>query len=218
MAMLIEVAIYSLFCLQVIVPSLDAASPGATYTRWGRDTCPTGAKVVYNGYVGGSGHTQVGGGFNYLCMPANPHYGKIIPGYQGSTGQVYGAEYQISDGYQNNNQPFSFENNYGQNLHDQDVPCVVCVNPTKHLTLMIPAVKNCTKSDWNLEYSGYLMTQFRDHKKGDYICVDAVPSASPHGYENLDGAILYPVEARCGSLQCPKYIDGFELTCAVCTH
>ena len=37
------------------------------------------------------------------------------------------------------------------------------------------------------------------------------------GQDNKNGALFYPVEAVCGSLPCPRYVNGWELTCAVCT-
>jgi len=38
-----------------------------------------------------------------------------------------------------------------------------------------------------------------------------------NGDADLDGAIFSFVEAKCGALPCGPYIDGYELTCAVCS-
>ena len=53
-------------------------SGGATYTRWGRTSCPniTGTSLVYSGRAGKSWHTHSGGGGNYQCLPNNPQYGE----------------------------------------------------------------------------------------------------------------------------------------------
>ena len=52
------------------------------------------------------------------------------------------------------------------------------------------------------------------------ICVDENAEARPGssaGHE--DGALLFPIEARCdyGNLPCRPYINGDELACIVCT-
>ena len=62
------------------------------------------------------------------------------------------------------------------------------------------------------------MTEKYVHKhSSEFICVDG-NSEYVHGSKsNLDGALLYPVEGVCGSLPCPPYVAGRELTCAVCT-
>ena len=49
-----------------------------------------------------------------------------------------------------------------------------------------------------------------------FVCVDH--NAEPTGSRSdNDGNLFYPVEARCGSLPCLPYVNGRELTCAVCT-
>jgi uncharacterized protein YegL len=192
-------------------------TPGAVYTRWGRPVCPSHAKLVYSGYVGGSHYTQVGNGHEYLCMPQKPQWGKTVDGDQGWTGYIYGAEYEMASWYQPNNMPFSLENNAQSTLHDHDVPCAVCVNPSSHATLMIPAAMNCIREDWTLEFTGYLVSEDRGHYGREYLCMDGAPQGLTGGNANKDGALFYPVQARCGSLPCPKYVEGWELTCSVCT-
>ena len=60
-------------------------SGGATYTRWGRTSCPNtaGTSLVYSGRAGNTYFTAKGGGANYQCLPNNPEYGAYIPGVQG---------------------------------------------------------------------------------------------------------------------------------------
>ena len=45
-----------------------------------------------------------------------------------------------------------------------------------------------------------------------YVCVDNAPEVIEGGAEDKDG-----VEAACGSLPCPSYVQGWEITCVVCT-
>ena len=56
------------------------------------------------------------------------------------------------------------------------------------------------------------------HKSGtEYICIDKIKAEKTGSRANKDGALLYPVEAVCGSLPCGPYINGRELSCVVCT-
>ena len=56
-----------------------------------------------------------------------------------------------------------------------------------------------------------------DEAASDYYCADKDPEALPHGDAHRAGKLLYFVEARCGSLKCPPYKDGWELACVVCS-
>ena len=77
--------------------------------------------------------------------------------------------------------------------------------------------KTCYKG-WKLEYNGYLMAGNHNHVAGTmYSCVDSTPDALHGGHTNKDGKLFYLVEARCGSLKCPPYVEGRELVCAVCS-
>ena len=83
--------------------------------------------------------------------------------------------------------------------------------------LMMPARNDCP-SGWTKEYHGYLMTAYYAHAHStEFICVDGNPEYVHGSQQNRDGALLYPVEGRCGSLPCLPYVEGRELTCAVCT-
>ena len=82
---------------------------------------------------------------------------------------------------------------------------------------MIPGRKNCYPG-WTLEYWGYLMTSAYDlNTASNHICLDAKPDFNPHGAQDDDQHLIYPVEGRCGSLPCPPYVNGRELACAVCS-
>ncbi|CAH1250391.1 COL6A5 [Branchiostoma lanceolatum] len=183
----------------------DPGTGGAVYVRWGRKTCPSGATTVYSGVAGGTAYDETGGGTNYQCLPTNPQWGRYQNGVQAYSAYMHGAQYRIGT-----NVPF------GSTLDAHDAPCAVCYVPTRSSMLMIPARNTCPTA-WTEEYDGYLMAASyitRDAK--EFICVDEQPETVA-GRRGRQGARLYPVEARCGSLPCPSYVEGRELTCVVCT-
>ena len=188
-----------------IVGAPGPVSGGATYTRWGRTSCPniTGTSLVYSGRAGKSWHNQRGGGGNYQCLPDNPEYGQYILGVQ-TRSPIFGVEYQLD---------------YGGPLvalHNHNVPCAVCHVSTRAAVLMIPAWRHCP-SQWTLEYTGYLMTEHLSHNTATYECVDKGAEAVPCSGTDTNGGIFLHVEASCNGLPCPSYDPQKELTCAVCT-
>ena len=77
--------------------------------------------------------------------------------------------------------------------------------------------KTCYKG-WELEYNGYLMAGYHAQKAGTmYSCVDSDPDTVHGGHTNKNGYLFYLVEARCGTLKCPPYVEGRELVCVVCS-
>ena len=85
--------------------------------------------------------------------------------------------------------------------------------------MTFPALTECP-SGWHLEYQGYLMStaSYSSHKAfRQTACMDESPEVVQGGEANKNGALFYMIEAKCGSLPCPNYIDGREITCAVCT-
>ncbi|XP_031570220.1 uncharacterized protein LOC116304597 [Actinia tenebrosa] len=181
-------------------------SGGVQYVRWGRTTCPYNATLLYKGRIGGEHYSHSGGGANYVCLPETPKYGRYKDGVQ-KAGYMYGTEYHVT--FYN---PFTTSD-----LHDHDVPCAVCYVTRRSTKIMIPATNECP-AEWTREYHGYLMTAYYDESHAsEFICVDNDAEAAPGTSANLNGGVLYPVEGRCGSLPCHPYVDGRELTCAVCT-
>ena len=186
---------------------------GTTYTRWGRTVCPeTGPELIYSGYAGGSSHSHMGGAASMLCLPMVPEWGAYSDKLDPVTGYIYGAEYQ--DGQDRTDKLF------GHSHHDQDVPCAVCNLNSRSSVIMIPGKKSCFQG-WTVEYTGYLMTGRHNHESHksatDYYCIDGSPEDIHGGKANHNGYLLYFVESRCGSLRCPPYVEGRELTCVVCT-
>ncbi|XP_076110831.1 short-chain collagen C4-like [Mytilus galloprovincialis] len=178
---------------------------GVTYVRWGKKTCPAHAEIVYAGQAGGNIYTNKGGGSNYLCLPSDPENGKE---YSYGNDGLYGAEYEITFSTKPSGLPIS--------LYEKEVICSVCRRKGKVYVLMIPGRKSCYKG-WQSEYSGLLMSEHKNHNNKDFICMDG--EAKPFDDRSADenGALLYPVRAKCGSLRCPPYKDNTEVLCTVCT-
>ena len=82
--------------------------------------------------------------------------------------------------------------------------------------LMIPAKTQCPSS-WTLEYVGYLMTEYYNHHRSMFSCMDKDAVRIPGGSGDTNGALFYHVEATCNGILCPPYDTERELTCAVCT-
>ena len=164
------------------------------------------------GIAGGTHYSHSGGGANYLCLPRDPEWeDKDTAGFRNPSGSyLYGAEYQV---YSTN----YFSTEHVQSLHDNNVPCAVCLLTSRKTKLMIPAKLTCPNG-WTKEYSGYLMAERLSHASSKtYVCVDNAPEAREGGRADEDGALFYNVEARCGSLPCPKYKAGWDITCVVCS-
>lgn len=193
---------------QVYIKNTQNNAGGAVYTRWGRTNCSSGAQLVYEGVVGGGAYDHGGSATNALCLTRNPKWNNYRDGVQ-SSAFIYGAEYQTTAN--------SFSSKNVVQLLDANVPCAVCLNNMRKNSLMIPGTNECT-SGWHLEYQGYLMAGAHDQPSAtEYICMDEAPESSESGYRNEDGKLFYVVEARCGALPCPEYVEGREVTCAVCT-
>ncbi|XP_071949887.1 uncharacterized protein [Antedon mediterranea] len=175
------------------------------YTRWGRNTCPESADLVYSGYIGGGLYSHKGAGTNPQCMPRVPEYNAALQSTGGSRGYIYGAEYETASYVS----AFSTRNN-------GDAVCAVCRARGKSATLTIPAKQNCPE-DWTKEYEGLMMGSNSGHYGINYLCVDENPEMIPGSTANKDGLLLYPVVSTCGSLPCAPYTANNELSCVVCT-
>ena len=57
----------------------------------------------------------------------------------------------------------------------------------------------------------------RSYGESTYNCVDHHPDTTHGGSPNMGGRLFYFVEAICGSLKCPPYVNGRELVCVVCS-
>lgn len=188
---------------------------GAIYIRWGRSVCPKTANLIYDGISGGQFYTHTGGSSDIICLPKNPIWENFTSAGEASA-YIYGIEYEVSL-YRLLGKNGMFSSKNAQSLHDHNVPCAVCQTNHPGSVIMVPARNRC-HTGWILEYSGYLMTSHYNHKgRTSYNCVDRDPEADPAGYRDENGALFYPVQASCGSLSCPPYVQNRELTCAVCS-
>ena len=119
---------------------------------------------------------------------------------------MYGAEYAVSD-----------FNPFKKPLNNYDAPCAVCYVESRGCQLMIPARYACP-SGWTREYWGYLMTKsFSSKGNADFICVDEDAEYVPFTHGAQGGVKLTPVQGACYVLPCGCYVEGRQLTCAVCT-
>nr|XP_022303121.1 uncharacterized protein LOC111110801 [Crassostrea virginica] len=184
----------------------DAGNNSVVYTRWGKKTCSTNAELVYSGYAGGSHHTHTGAAVDPLCLPRDPEWGIYKDGIETYISIVYGAEYETFG-----------VSGYMSTLQNHDVPCAVCLVRERSIVKMFPARKACFKG-WKVEYQGYLMAGYHGFAAGTmYTCVDSHPDTLHGGRSDKNGYLFYPVEGQCGSLKCPPYVEGRELTCVVCS-
>ena len=188
----------------------SAKSGGTTYIRWGRKNCPgNGSELIYSGYAGGSWYGHSGAAVSMLCLTTNPDWAKYTSSLDSESAFVYGAEYESSSS--------RTDKFFGPGHVQHDVPCAVCDVQSRSSHIMIPGKTRC-HAGWTLEYSGYLMSGYHAHAAArDYHCVDKYAETLNGGDKNDNGYLLYFVEGRCGSLKCPPYVSGRELTCAVCT-
>jgi len=175
------------------------------YVRWGHDQCPSTAQLVYSGRAGGSDRKH-GGGVGPQCLPPDPSYFAPISGSQDRS-YMYGAEYWTPT-------------DSGSHLHgriNHDVPCAVCHVTKRSTVYMIPARTSCP-SGWVSEYYGYLMSEYYKYNASQYSCVDysfkTIPNTAADYTESME---FFFVEGVCGSLPCPPYENGRELSCVVCT-
>ncbi|PIK41054.1 putative short-chain collagen C4 [Apostichopus japonicus] len=101
-----------------------------------------------------------------------------------------------------------------------------CLAPARVAKLVIPGTNVCPSNGWTREYGGYLMSNrvHSLHRRSMHVCVDREMQVIPRtDGPPSDGKrdCLDLVETRCspsgGGIPCGPYVDGYELTCAVCT-
>ena len=155
--------------------------------------------------MGKSKHDD-GGGVNYVCLPLDPEFpSNAQSGFQ-SGSYMYGVEYEKGR-----------SSRFFANQDDHNAPCAVCEVQGRSAVLMIPAKRTCP-AGWTKEYDGLLASQDHYEYEGStFVCVSHGMESRPGGNVNEDAGVMYVVEARCGSLPCPPYRNGYELSCVVCT-
>jgi hypothetical protein len=204
-----------LLALSLIIEPSDA---GTSFIRWGRTVCPTGSRLLFKGYMAGKDINKTGSGGNILCAHEDPRFVRGVPGRAlGYSGALRGFELHLEAAHAN---LFSNQNVPDGNLIGQDLPCVVCYVAEATDKLVITGRPDCGTTGYNLMYSGFLTSEaeWEGRQAGEYVCLDESPEGRVGGSAADTNAVLYPVEVRCGSLPCNPYIDGMEVTCAVCMH
>ena len=178
---------------------------GVVYTHWGKHNCTINGndtEELYSGIVASHYYNNYGGGANYLCLPENDtEY--LNTTFKGNQAILYGTEYEspIIESVK----------------HNDNAPCAVCYTSSKSVQLMIPAKTSCPSS-WTAEYVGYLMTAPYYQKSNlNYICVDKESESISDTPNNIYGATLYHVTAKCSGIPCPPYKEKQYITCVVCT-
>lgn len=193
-----------------VSPPGGVSTSKVSYTRWGRNSCPEGAELIYKGFAASGHYGHSGGISSVVCLIDNPTFANdsVNDGDQNGA-LLYGTEYETKA--------------YGigtlKELHESDAPCAVCLKPEATLTLMIPGTIHCP-ADWHKEYEGYLMgTHYILASTHEVACVDINPEKTKSSSSaNSDGYLWYPTEAECSSLPCPPYVQDRELSCVVCTQ
>ena len=159
------------------------------------------------GRAAGQQFNQAGGTCSVLCLAMNPKFGTYSD--SADTNQyIYGAEYRI-DGV----------NPFNKNINLHDVPCATCRVETRGSKLILPGRNKCPNG-WTLEYDGYLMSAHYGHTgRTQAVCVDKDADGVPGSISDDGGSSMlwYTIQASCGSLPCGPYVQGREITCAVCT-
>ncbi|XP_077978981.1 uncharacterized protein LOC144434405 [Glandiceps talaboti] len=189
------------------VGSKSTVLAGVVFTRWGHNECPLDTKLVYTGVMGSKYFSQVGNGGNYLCLPVVPDYdeAEVVSGVQTDRAYIYHTEYLGSTG------PFS-------DMRYHDGICAVCLDDYHNNVILYPSRRDCP-AGWDVEYYGFLMAARTDYQTTEHICVDVEGRAMLGTGASVAGGRMYPVEARCptgSGIPCGPYVDGYELTCAMC--
>ena len=178
---------------------------GTVYVRWGHDLCPSTAQLVYSGRAGGSHFDHTGGGSNPQCLPLDPNFLTPNSGAQ-HRAYMYGAEYRTH----------TDSNNYLHGRNNADVPYAVCHVSNRTAVYMVPAKYTCP-TGWTREYYGYLMAEYYDDYRSQFVCADISLKQVPGTPRFNGGWHLHFVEGRRGSLPYPPYDATNELSCAICT-
>ncbi|KAI8513820.1 hypothetical protein Bbelb_081440 [Branchiostoma belcheri] len=182
-----------------------------TYNLWGRRHCPAPSEEIYSGVAGGDYYSHPGGASDFQCLPMDPIYARTAPGTQSTRGLMYPVQYK---GSWSNNAAYTAAINH-------DVPCAVCRVPRS--THMVVPARNVCPSGWTLEYKGFLLAAYQhssSYDRSQFICVDELFETVPSTGTDVSAALLFPAEGKCtsgGGLPCSPYIEGYELTCAVCS-
>jgi len=187
----------------------------AVYTRWGSKTCPMGSKLIYSGFMSTSLYSHTGSGYNMLCMHPSP---QMPSGYDAANNDgalLYGVEYENTGAIDRH--------------HDYDAACAVCQwgaggsvyvewgNAESRDNPSTP--KTCGNPAHEMIYTGLIMSEKYDHRKGEFICVDLerdYVGEADQSDDNHNGGLLYTTEMEQGAADEHSYPHDREVGCTVC--
>ena len=170
------------------------------YIRWGRESCPDNASLVYNGTAAGS-LDGAGGTSDIFCMPGDPSYKHMADRVGRSKTLLDNIQYDTNDMF--------------PNINEANVPCAVCQSKTRSVALLQPGKISCPVG-WTEEYAGYLMADEYNNEPRSAICIDEAPEASGHPNDR-DRGLISAMHASCSGLKCPPYNPNGLITCTLCT-
>ena len=175
------------------------------YTRWGSQTCPSGATELYKSFMATSPGraTDTGGGANILCMHPTPEYPGAATSALNGGARLSVLEY-MDTGAVDKNQ-----------FHDAG--CVVCQREEKESVYTQWGRKTCSNGHY-LEYYGVIMASRWTGQKNEYICVDweRAAHAASNNEQDAGVGLLYTTEME-AQASLDQYGVNKELSCAVCS-
>ena len=160
---------------------------------------------AFSGIVSKAPSSSSGGGNNHLCLSLNPDSATADDAFRNEayiTGVVYqetASEFIPAE------------------LRLQPVPCAVC-EVQQRAVVMVPGSRSCGEG-WRVEYEGVLMSEANAGQSSNFVCVSRDMQGLAHAERNDNGEAgqLHVVEAKCGTLPCPPFAQGQDVSCVVCS-
>lgn len=119
-------------------------------------------------------------------------------------GKIYGVELISAD------PPFD------SSKEGKAILCSVCQLYTRNAIVMVPGTHTCP-SGYTEQYKGYIVAagSSSNNIPQDYVCLDENVDVGTESGNNQ--AKAYPVQVKCGALDCGTYPDNAEIKCIVCS-
>ncbi|GFY52901.1 uncharacterized protein TNIN_41761 [Trichonephila inaurata madagascariensis] len=177
---------------------------GSHYTYWGDESCPSSAKIVFNGTMSATDRDSIGSS-EYTCLPTNREYPSDKTG-----------EDEIEDYPQI--QPVAFvSRKAGTEQKQKLVKCANCRVPGKSTTTMLVGTTTCP-SGWDVQYQGTLTSTDYEQVRGELICLDTSKSFEDASANAESLTLITEVSPKCGSYPCSNGVsETTALPCIVCS-